>query len=143
MSLRDLPTLNAVLNATTAVLLATGWLLIRRGRREAHRKVMTAALVSSSLFLVSYLAYHARAGTTRFQGTGAIRTAYLGILLTHTVLAAVVAPLAVIVFVLARRARFRSHRRVARWTLPAWLYVSATGVAVYLMLYRPGFTPPR
>ena len=139
MTLRDLPTLNAVLNSATAILLVTGYVLIRSGRREAHRRVMLAALVTSALFLVSYLVYHAEVGSVRFQGTGAVRTAYLGILLTHTVLAAVVAPLAIVVAALALRGRFERHKRIARWTLPVWLYVSATGVAVYLLLYHgPG-----
>ncbi len=136
MSFRDLPTLNALLNATSAALLVAGWLLIRAGRRAAHRRVMTSALACSTLFLVSYLVYHARVGTVRFAGTGTARTVYLAILLSHTLLAAAVAPLAVTVFVLARRGRFDRHRRLARWTLPVWLYVSLTGVAVYLMLYR-------
>lgn len=136
MTVRDLPTLNALLNATSATLLVTGWLLIRSGRRRAHRKVMTSALACSALFLVSYLAYHARVGSIRFPGTGTARTVYLAILLSHTLLAAAVAPLAVTAFLLARRGRFDRHRRLARWTLPAWLYVSVTGVVVYLMLYR-------
>jgi uncharacterized membrane protein YozB (DUF420 family) len=136
MTVRDLPTLNAALNATSAALLVLGWFLIRAGRREAHRKTMTAALTCSALFLVSYLAYHAQVGSVRFTGTGAARTVYFAILLTHTVLAASVAPLAVTVFVLARKGRFATHRKLARWTLPVWLYVSVTGVVVYLMLYR-------
>lgn len=136
MTFRDLPTLNALLNAASAALLVAGWLLIRSGRREAHRKVMTSALACSALFLASYLVYHARVGSVRFTGTGAARTVYLSILLSHTVLATAVAPLAVTVFLLARRARYEWHRRLARWTLPVWLYVSATGVAVYVMLYR-------
>lgn len=135
MSLRDLPTLNALLNGASAVLLVTGWLLIRAGRRDAHRRVMTAALVTSALFLVSYLVYHAQVGSVRFQGTGTVRTVYLAVLLTHTVLATVVAPMAVTAFVLARRGRLQTHRRLARVTLPLWLYVSVTGVAIYLMLY--------
>ena len=136
MTLRDLPTANAVLNATSAVLLVAGWVLIRSGRREAHRRAITAAFASSVLFLASYLTYHASVGSVRFPGTGAARTVYLSILLTHTVLAAAAAPLALAVFVLARRGRFPTHRRLARWTLPLWLYVSVTGVVVYWMLYR-------
>ena len=136
MTVRDLPTLNAALNATSAALLVLGWLLIRAGRREAHRKTMTAALTCSALFLVSYLAYHAQVGSVRFTGTGGARTVYFAILLTHTVLAAAVAPLAVTAFVLARKGRFATHRKLARWTLPIWLYVSVTGVVVYVMLYR-------
>ena len=138
MTVRDLPTLNAGLNATSAALLVLGWFLIRAGRRDAHRRVMTAALACSALFLVSYLAYHAQVGSVRFTGTGAVRTVYLAILLTHTVLAAAVAPLAVTAFVLARKGRFETHRKIARWTLPLWLYVSVTGVMVYWLLYRIG-----
>jgi uncharacterized membrane protein YozB (DUF420 family) len=136
MTLRDLPTLNAFLNGTSAALLVTGWFLIRSGRREAHRKAMTAAFVSSVLFLVSYLTYHALVGSVRFPGTGTARTVYLAILVSHTLLAAAAGPLALTVFVLARRGRFEAHRRLARGTLPLWLYVSATGVVVYWMLYR-------
>ena len=136
MTLRDLPTLNALLNGTSAALLVTGWFLIRSGRREAHRKAMTAAFVASVLFLASYLTYHAVVGSVRFPGTGTARAVYLSILLSHTILAAAAGPLALTVFVLARRGRFGTHRRLARWTLPIWLYVSVTGVVVYLMLYR-------
>ncbi len=136
MTVRDLPALNATLNAASAALLVTGWLLIRAGRREAHRRVMTSALVTSALFLVSYLAYHARVGSVRFLGQGTARTVYLSILASHTVLAAVVAPLAIAVFVLARASRFATHKKLARVTLPIWLYVSATGVIVYVMLYH-------
>ncbi|MDP3000550.1 MAG: DUF420 domain-containing protein [Bryobacterales bacterium] len=131
-----LPTLNAVLNTTAAALLVWGWTLIRRGHREKHRRVMLAAFATSVLFLTSYLVYHAQAGSVRFQKTGPIRTVYLTILLTHTVLAAAVAPLALITLTRALKGRFESHRAIARWTLPIWLYVSVTGVVVYLMLYR-------
>lgn len=136
MTLRDLPTLNAALNATAAVLLVVGWRLIRSGRRDAHRRVMTSAFLCSVVFLASYLLYHAQVGSVRFPGTGGARVLYLGILLTHTVLAAAVAPLAVTTVLLARRGRLAAHRRLARWTLPIWLYVSVTGVVVYAMLYR-------
>ncbi len=136
MSVADLPTVNALLNGTSATLLVTGFFLIRSGRREAHRRVMTSAFACSILFLVSYLAYHAEVGSVRFQGTGTVRAVYLSILLTHTVLAAAVPFLAVATIVLARKARFESHRRLARVTLPLWLYVSVTGVVIYLMLYR-------
>ena len=139
MTVRDLPTLNAALNATSAALLVLGWFLIRAGRRNAHRRAMTSALACSAIFLVSYLAYHSQVGSVRFTGTGAVRTVYLGILLTHTVFAAAVAPLAVTAFVLARKGRFETHRKLARWTLPLWLYVSVTGVVVYVMLYRLSF----
>jgi putative membrane protein len=136
VTVRDLPTLNAFLNAASATLLVVGWAFIRRGDREAHRRTMTAAFACSALFLVSYLAYHAQVGSVRFPGKGGVRSLYLGILLTHTILAAAVAPLAVTTFVLAWRGRFERHRRLARWTLPIWLYVSVTGVVVYVMLYR-------
>ncbi len=139
MTFRDLPTASALLNASSAALLVTGWLLIRAGRREAHRRVMTSALACSTLFLVSYLVYHAGVGSVRFRGTGAVRTVYLSILLTHTVLAAVVPFLALVTLVLARKGRFETHRRLGRVALPVWLYVSVTGVVIYLMLYRLGF----
>ena len=136
MTLRDLPTLNALLNGTSAALLVTGWFLIRSGRKEAHQKAMTAAFVASVLFLASYLTYHAFVGSVRFPGTGTARAVYLAILLSHTLLAAAAGPLALTVFVLARRGRFETHRHLARWTLPLWLYVSVTGVTVYVLLYQ-------
>jgi uncharacterized membrane protein YozB (DUF420 family) len=136
VSFADLPTVNALLNGTAATLLVTGFFLIRSGKREAHRRVMTSAFACSILFLVSYLVYHAEVGSVRFQGTGTVRTVYLAILLTHTVLAAAVPFLAVATIVLARKGRFESHRRLARVTLPVWIYVSVTGVVIYLMLYR-------
>lgn len=136
ITLRDLPTLNASLNATSALLLLTGWYLILQGKREAHRKAMLAALVTSGLFLASYLVYHFNVGSVRFQREGTIRTVYLTILFTHTVLAAAVPVLAAITLRRAWAARFDQHRRIARWTLPIWLYVSVTGVIVYWMLYR-------
>lgn len=135
MTVRDLPALNAALNATAAVLLVAGYVLIRKGRREAHRKVMLAAFAASVAFLASYLVYHAQAGSVRFRKSGAIRTVYLSILATHTVLAAAVPPLAVVTLSRALKSRFAQHRRIARWTLPVWLYVSVTGVVVYWMLY--------
>lgn len=136
ISLSDLPAVNASLNATAAVLLGAGYYLILTGRREAHKKVMLAAFGVSVLFLVSYLIYHFNVGSVRFQRTGPIRTVYFTILLTHTVLAAAVPPLAVITLRRAWQERFDRHRRIARWTLPIWLYVSLTGVLVYWMLYR-------
>ncbi|MFB3828805.1 MAG: DUF420 domain-containing protein [Bryobacteraceae bacterium] len=131
-----LPALNAALNALSAVLLVAGFVLIRRRRKSAHRRVMLAAFASSVLFLISYLVYHYQAGTVRFQGTGTIRGVYFAILGTHTVLAAAVPPLAIVTLLGGLRGRFDRHRRIARWTLPIWLYVSVTGVAVYWMLYR-------
>jgi uncharacterized membrane protein YozB (DUF420 family) len=136
MTVRDLPTLNAALNATSGLLLVLGWILVRARRLTAHRRTMTAAFTCSTLFLVSYLVYHFQVGSVRFPGRGTARMVYLAILVTHTILAAAVAPLAVTTFVLARRGRFERHRRVARLTLPIWLYVSVTGVVVYVMLYR-------
>jgi len=131
-----LPSINALLNATAAVLLVWGYLLIRRKRMETHRKVMQSAFVVSCLFLVCYLVYHYQAGSVRFAKTGPVRTLYLSILASHTVLAACVPFLAVITLRRGRGARFEKHRRIARWTLPVWLYVSITGVVVYLMLYH-------
>ncbi len=136
LELTDLPTVNASLNAASALLLVVGYLLVRRRRLAAHRAVMLAAFACSTLFLVSYLVYHFQVGSVRFQGTGAVRRLYFAVLLSHTVLAAAVPFLAVITLVRALRERFDRHRAIARWTLPIWLYVSATGVAVYWMLYR-------
>jgi putative membrane protein len=136
LDVHALPSVNASLNALAAVLLLTGYVLIRQRRWIAHRNVMTAALVCSILFLTSYLIYHAQVGSVRFPGTGAVRTLYLTILATHTVLAAAVPVLAGITVVRAWRRSYVRHVRIARWTLPIWLYVSVTGVVVYWMLYR-------
>lgn len=138
MDFTVLPTVNAVLNAAAAALLATGYRMIRQGRREEHRRLMLAAFAVSVLFLVSYLVYHFEVGSVRFTGTGPIRTVYFAVLLSHTILAAAVPPLAVVTLWRALRGRREAHRRIARWTLPIWLYVSATGVAVYWMLYHLG-----
>ncbi len=131
-----LPTINALLNATAAALLITGYRLIKRKRIDAHRKVMLAAFVVSCAFLVNYLIYHYEVGTVRFRGTGAIRAVYLGILGTHTVLAAAVPVLAILTLSRGLGGKYDRHRRIARWTLPLWLYVSVTGVLVYAMLYH-------
>ena len=131
-----LPAINAVLNATAAILLIWGYTLIRRKRIQTHRKVMLAAFAVSSAFLVCYLIYHFQVGSVRYRKTGALRAIYLSILATHTILAAAVPPLAVVTLSRGLGARFDKHRRIARWTLPIWLYVSVTGVLVYLMLYR-------
>jgi uncharacterized membrane protein YozB (DUF420 family) len=136
MDVRDLPALNALLNTTSAVLLAAGYRLIRQGRREGHRKAMTAALAVSALFLASYLVYHAQAGSVKFTKTGWVRPVYFTVLISHTVLAACVAPMALVTVWRAWKGRFERHRRLARITLPLWLYVSVTGVIVYLMLYH-------
>ena len=138
-----LPTVNAALNATSAVLLVSGFLFIRRKRVAAHRACMIAALCASVLFLTSYVLYHAHAGATTFPGTGAVRTAYLAILLTHTVLAAIVPFLAATTLVFALRGRFDRHRRIARVTFPIWLYVSVTGVVIYVLLYHVYGAGPR
>jgi putative membrane protein len=131
-----LPSVNAVLNATAAVLLVWGFTLIRKKRIETHRKVMQTAFVVSCLFLVCYLVYHFQVGHVAFQKTGAIRTIYLSLLASHTVLAATVPVLAIITLRRGLAAKFDRHRRIARWALPVWLYVSVTGVVVYLMLYH-------
>ena len=131
-----LPTLNAWLNATSAVLLVLGYAFIRSKRVSAHRLCMLLALASSTAFLISYLYYHAQVGSVRFQGQGWVRAVYFTILLTHTVLAAAIVPLALVTLVRALREQFDRHRRIARWTLPLWLYVSVTGVVIYWMLYH-------
>ena len=131
-----LPTVNAGLNAISAAFLVVGYTFIRRKKIPAHRACMLAAFGCSVLFLVSYLYYHSQVGSMRFQGTGTIRTVYLTILASHSILAAAVPFLALITLVRALRQKFDRHRAIARWTLPIWLYVSVTGVVVYWMLYR-------
>src|SRR4030095_12283862 len=133
---QDLRALNATLNALAALLLVTAYVLIRRRRFVAHRNVMIAALVCSALFLTSYLIYHAQIGSKHFPGTGTARPVYSAILITHTLLAATVPFLATITVWRAGHKRYAHHRKIARWTLPIWLYVSVTGVVVYWMLYR-------
>jgi len=133
---QDLPTLNAALNTASAVLLLAGWRLIRHGRRDAHRRAMLLALATSTLFLVSYLAYHFEVGSVRFTGQGPIRRVYFVILVSHTVLAAAIVPLVLVTLRRALRGRFDAHRALARYTLPLWLWVSVSGVVVYWMLYR-------
>jgi uncharacterized membrane protein YozB (DUF420 family) len=135
-ALTDLPTINAALNATSAVLLASGYGFIRRRQVEAHKVCMIAAFITSILFLVSYLVYHYNVGSVRFQGEGWVRPLYFAILLTHTILATVIVPLALITLFRAWKADFTRHARIARWTLPIWLYVSLTGVVIYVMLYQ-------
>lgn len=131
-----LPTVNATLNALGGVCLVAGYVFIRQGRREAHKRAMLAAFGLMTLFFISYLVYHFQAGSVRFQGEGTIRTVYLSILLTHTVLATAVPFLAIITLRRAFKERFEKHKALARWTLPIWIYVSITGVVVYWMLYR-------
>lgn len=130
------PVLDASLNGASAVLLVTAHRMIKRGRMALHRALMLTALFTSSLFLVSYLYYHAHVGSVHFQGQGWSRPVYFSILISHTVLAAAVVPLVIITLIRALRGRFDRHRMIARWTYPVWLYVSITGVIVYLMLYR-------
>lgn len=131
-----LPLVNACLNATTATLLVAGWVFVRRGRIPRHRACMGTAVAVSALFLTSYLYYHAQVGSIRFTAEGWPRPVYFAVLITHTVLAVAVVPLVVVTVWRALRGRFEAHMRIARWTLPIWLYVSVTGVLVYLMLYR-------
>ena len=136
LSLASLPSINAALNAASAVLLIVGYYFIRQRRQQAHRACMLAAFSVSVLFLVSYVIYHFHAGTTHFPGQGWIRPVYFALLLSHTTLAALVPFLALLTLSRALRQQFDRHRAIARWTLPVWLYVSVTGVIVYLMLYQ-------
>jgi len=136
VEIADLPALNASLNALASVFLVIGYLLIRRGRRDAHRRSMLLALTTSALFLVSYVTYHANAGSVPFRGTGVIRIVYFAILIPHIILAATILPLALVTAARGLRGDYSRHVRIARWTLPLWLYVSVTGVIVYLMLYQ-------
>ncbi|HUF40386.1 MAG TPA: DUF420 domain-containing protein [Verrucomicrobiae bacterium] len=135
MTASNLPDLNAALNSLSAVFLFAGYLYIRAKNREAHRKCMLAAFGCSILFLISYLIYHFQVGSVAFKGQGWIRPVYFTILITHTILATAVVPLALVTLVRALRENYDAHRRIARWTLPIWLYVSVTGVIVYWMLY--------
>ena len=137
MTVDDLPAVNATLNATAGILLIIGYTLIRTGRRDQHRRVMIAAFAASSLFLVCYVVYHAQVGSVRFTRQGIVRPIYFTILITHVSLAAVVLPLAVVTLSRGLQSRFDRHRAIARWTLPIWLYVSVTGVLVYVLLYQP------
>ncbi len=130
------PSLDALLNATSACLLVTGWLLIRQRRRQAHHRAMLGALAASTLFLASYLAYHAQVGSVRFLGRGPLRAVYFTLLVSHSVLAAAIVPLVLLTLARALGGRFDAHRRLARLTAPLWLWVSVSGVAVYWMLYR-------
>ncbi|HEX9760628.1 MAG TPA: DUF420 domain-containing protein, partial [Candidatus Acidoferrales bacterium] len=130
-----LPTVNAILNATAFLFLLAGYFQIRRGNRDAHKLCMLAACTASALFLACYLYYHFQVGSVKFEGQGWIRPVYFTILLTHTVLAAAILPLVLVTLARALRGRFDLHRRIARWTLPIWMYVSVTGVLIYLLLY--------
>jgi uncharacterized membrane protein YozB (DUF420 family) len=140
VSVGFLPHLNAALNAIAAALLIRGWFLIRRRRWQEHRRHMIAAFVTSALFLLSYVTYHAQAGSRPFPGTGLARTIYFSILIPHVILAAAVLPLALVTLRRGLRRDDARHRRLARWTLPIWLFVSVSGVFVYLMLYQLQYT---
>ena len=134
--LSALPTLNALLNSLSAIFLTIGYICIRRKKITIHRFFMVAAFITSILFLTSYVIYHTHAGRTTFPQLGWIRTLYLGILLTHTTLAAAVPILAIITLTRALRKQWEQHRKIARWTFPIWLYVSITGIIIYVMLYH-------
>jgi len=137
MTLHDLPALNASLNGLSAIFLSFGYAFIKNGRRDAHRNCMVAAVTTSALFLVSYLTYHSLVkGVTRFQGPPVPRAIYLSILTTHSILAVVILPMVLITLRFAIQQRWESHKRLSRWTWPLWMYVSVTGVIVYLMLYQ-------
>jgi len=136
LTISDLPALNATLNGIAAILLVTGFLFIKQGRRRQHQWCMLGALTTSALFLVSYVTYHLHAGSRPFPGQGPIRVVYFAILITHVILAAVIVPLALLTAVRGLKSQFEKHVRIARWTFPVWLYVSVTGVVIYLMLYE-------
>jgi uncharacterized membrane protein YozB (DUF420 family) len=136
MQISDLATVNAVLNGTAAVLIGSGFYFIKKKNIRAHKACMVAAVVVSSVFLTSYLVYHYNVGSVRFTKQGWIRDVYFPLLLTHTVLAAVTLPMVLRTLFLAVKGRFPKHVRIARWTFPVWMYVSVTGVIVYLMLYH-------
>ena len=136
LSVTALPHLNALLNGTSGVFLVTGYVLIRRGHQTAHKRCMISALICSAAFLTSYVIYHANAGARPFPGMGFVRVAYFVILITHVVLAVTILPLALMTATRGLRSQFDRHIRIARWTLPLWLYVSITGVIIYLMLYQ-------
>lgn len=141
MTISDLPAVNASLNAFSTVCIASGWYLIRRGYWRRHIACMITAIISSSAFLTSYLIYHYHIGSKHFPGVGLVRPIYFTLLLTHVLLAFTVPPLVILTVVPACRRRWDKHRRIGRWTMPIWLYVSVTGVIVYLMLYV-WFVPP-
>lgn len=136
MDVTQLPAVNATLNAASGVLLLLGYRAIRARQIERHRKLMLSAAATSTLFLVCYLVYHAAVGSVRFTGQGPVRTVYFAILLTHTVLAAAIVPMVLRTLYLGLKRRDETHRRLARWTFPLWVYVSVTGVVIYLMLYQ-------
>ena len=131
-----LPTVNAALNAVSGVFLLVGYMLIRRRKINAHRNAMLGAFASSTLFLISYLVYHAQVGSRPFAGQGPIRYVYFAVLISHVILAAAILPMAVSTLSRGLRGRYADHKRIAKWTFPTWMYVSVTGVIVYLMLYQ-------
>jgi uncharacterized membrane protein YozB (DUF420 family) len=137
LTVHDLPAVNATLNAISGVLLLIGYVLIRARRIELHRRFMIAAFVASALFLVCYVVYHAQVGSVRFTRQGFVRPLYFTILITHVSLAAAVLPLAILTLSRGLQAKYARHRVIARWTFPIWLYVSVTGVLVYVLLYQP------
>ena len=137
VNIHELPAVNATLNGLSGILLVIGYLLIRARRVQLHRRVMLGAFVTSSLFLVSYLVYHAQVGSVPFARQGLVRPLYFTILITHVTLAAVTLPLSIVTLSRGLKARYPKHRAIARWTLPIWLYVSVTGVLVYVLLYQP------
>jgi len=136
MTLTDLPPVNASLNALSALFLTLGFVFIKKGRKNAHRNCMVAAFVTSTIFLVCYLVYHFHAGRTVFREPAWMRPIYLTLLLTHTVLAVVIVPLVLLTLHRAIKERFELHKKIARWTWPIWMYVSVTGVVIYLLLYQ-------
>jgi len=136
MDLMIFPTINALLNGLTAILLLTGYFFILRRKPKLHKKIMLSAFVTSILFLTSYLYYHAHVGSVPFKGIGIVRPVYFTILISHTILAVVIVPMAIVTLVRGLSSRFDKHKKLARWTLPVWLYVSVTGVVVYMMLYH-------
>jgi uncharacterized membrane protein YozB (DUF420 family) len=137
ISVHDLPAVNASLNALSGVLLLCGYALIRQRRIDLHRKVMLTAFATSSLFLICYVVYHLQVGSVPFPRQGPVRTLYFTILITHVTLAATVPVLAIITLTRGLKGRYPQHRRIARWTFPIWMYVSVTGVLVYVLLYQP------
>ncbi len=136
MQLSDLPLVNACLNGLSTIFLAVGYYKIKQGNKLGHRNAMISAFVTSSIFLASYLIYHFYAGRTEFKNPAWFRPYYLGLLLTHTILAVVVVPMILISFSRALRERWEMHKKIARWTWPVWMYVSITGVVIYLLLYQ-------
>jgi putative membrane protein len=136
LTISDLPVLNATLNGVAAILLVSGYVFIKQGRRQKHQWCMLGALATSALFLISYVTYHLNVGSRPFPGQGPIRLVYFAILITHVILAAVIVPLALLTAARGLMSEFDKHVRIARWTFPIWLYVSITGVVIYVMLYQ-------